>query len=213
MYTKKRIASLAGELFMKHGVKTVSMDEIASRLGMSKRTIYQQFTDKEELLVFFLENLEQEQLALLDELSQKEPTIIDVFWRIVIMHKDIDKTYNVRFHEDIEKYYPHANAVMKEQQERGTEHLKDMLKYGMRQGVVRKDLNLQATAFLLQETNSIYSRAFSMISRPFTIWELFFTMMVNFIRGISTTKGIEIIDNYIQQENRSLEPSFNSTQK
>ncbi len=201
MCTKKRIASLAGELFMKHGVKMVPMDEIASRLGMSKRTIYQHFTDKEELLVYFLKNLEQEQLSLLDELSKTEPTIIDVFWKIVIMHKEIDKNYNIRFHEDIEKYYPRANAVMQEQQKRGTKHLKDMLKYGMRQGVVRKNLNLQATAFLLQETNSIYSKAFSMISRPFTIWELFFTMMVNFIRGISTTRGIEIIDNYLQQEN------------
>lgn len=210
MQTKKRIAALAGELFMQHGVRTISMDEIASRLGMSKRTIYQHFSDKEELLVFFLENLEREQLAMLDELSKTEPTIIDVFWHIMMMHKDIAQKYCIRFQEDIEKYFPRANAVMKEQQKRGTEHVKDLLRYGIQQGVVRKDLNLQVSAFLLQETNSIYSRAFSMIARPFTIWELFFTMMVNFIRGISTNKGIEIIDNYLQQENQSSNSGYNN---
>ena len=48
--TKERITEKANELFMRYGVRSVSMDDIAAQLGMSKKTLYQYYTDKEELV-------------------------------------------------------------------------------------------------------------------------------------------------------------------
>ena len=197
---KDRIASQAGELFMQHGIKSVSMDEIASKLGMSKRTIYQHFVDKEELLIYFLEYTEQQQLEKLKQLSETLPSVIDIFLHIIDMHREMASLYCIRFQEDIEKYFPKAQQKMKEQHEKGTILSKDFLKTGIEQGVIRPDLNIEVTAFLLQDTNNTYVHASRMMYRPFSIWELFFTMMVNFIRGISTNKGIKIIDEYLKKE-------------
>ena len=201
---KDRIAVQAGELFMQHGVKNTSMDEIASKLGMSKRTIYQHFTDKEEILVYFMDYTKRRQLTSMKQLSETLPTVIDVFLHVVEMHRGFDSFYCIKFQEDIKKYFPKARKMASEQRERGIVISKEFLKEGMAQGVIRTDLNLEVTAFLLQDTNNTYTHASRMAQRPFSIWELFFTMMVNFIRGISTEKGIKIIDEYLKKSPSNL---------
>ncbi|HEX6193727.1 MAG TPA: helix-turn-helix domain-containing protein, partial [Chitinophagaceae bacterium] len=50
MDTKERIQNKAEELFMQFGIRSVSMDDIANNLGMSKKTVYQYFVDKDELV-------------------------------------------------------------------------------------------------------------------------------------------------------------------
>lgn len=195
-----KIATEAGKLFMQHGVKKVSMDEIASQLGMSKRTIYQQFPDKEEIIIFFMNDLEQKQISIFHELSKTMPTTIDVFLQVIEMHRDMDSTYCVRFYEDIEKYYPRAKKLMKEQRERGVDLSKNFIKKGITEGCIRNDLHIEVIAFLLQETNNTYVHAMRLAGRTFSIWDLFFTMMINFIRGISTQKGIKIVDEYLKRQ-------------
>src|SRR5205809_5177908 len=57
MEAKDRILEKAHELFMRYGIRSVSMDDIAAQLGMSKKTVYQYYTDKEELVDAVLSNL------------------------------------------------------------------------------------------------------------------------------------------------------------
>ncbi|WP_436416558.1 TetR/AcrR family transcriptional regulator [Petrimonas sp.] len=206
MEIKERIAFQAGELFMVHGVKNISMDEVASTLGMSKRTIYQHFKDKEELLIYFLQEKENQKSAGMEQLWKSMPTVIDVFLHIIERHRNVDSFYGVKFKEDIDKYYPKARAKMKELREKGFALSKKFLSEGIEQGVIRSNLNLDVAAFLLQGTNDTYIHAMRMAPRPFSIWELFFTMMVNFIRGISSEKGLKIVDAYL--ENQTNEKNF-----
>lgn len=200
MEIKERIALQAGELFMAHGVKNISMDEVASTLGMSKRTIYQHFSDKEEMLIYFLEERERKKGACMQQFWKSMPTVIHVFLHIVEQHRNVDTFYGVKFQEDIEKYYPKARNKMKEMREKGFVLSKNFLHEGIEQGVIRPNLNLDVAAFLLQGTNETYIHATRMAPRPFSIWELFFTMMINFIRGISSEKGLKIIDAYLEDQ-------------
>lgn len=173
------------------------MDEIASKLGMSKRTIYQHFSDKEDILVYFLESTQKMQFEQLAKMEKTLPTVIDIFLEVLQQHKDLESYYNIKFQEDIEKLFSKAHSVWLKQIETSTTMLKEFLELGIKQGVVRPDLNIEVAAFLLQDTNNTYLHASRMVARPFTIWELFNTMMINFIRGISTQEGLKIIDKYL----------------
>src|SRR6202000_2790704 len=55
MDVKERILSKAADLFMRYGIRSITMDEIASQLGISKKTIYQFFTDKDDLVSAVIE--------------------------------------------------------------------------------------------------------------------------------------------------------------
>ena len=196
MELKDRIINQAGELFMKHGIKRISMDEIASKLGISKRTIYQNFKDKEDLLLQYIRQLELMQIEYVKDLSKNEQTVVHVFLRTIEMHKEFD-FFNVRFLDDVKKYYPKAKQELIDQQNRGIIFIKQFLEEGMAQGVIRKDLNIEVVSFLLQDSNRTFMDASRLTNKTFSDWDLFFTSMINFMRGISTAHGIEIVDTYL----------------
>ncbi|MDO5524146.1 MAG: TetR/AcrR family transcriptional regulator [Bacteroidia bacterium] len=205
MEIKERIASQAGELFIQHGAKNVSMDEIASKLGMSKRTVYQHFTDKEELLIYFIELFARHNDRYFLEMTEKSPSMIHVFLQLIDLHRNIIESSSAKFDDDIRKYFPKAQKVIEAHRTEGAEKIKKFLKAGIRQGVVRSDLNVDVTAFLLQDVNNTFINAKRTGTLPFSIWELFHTMMINFIRGISSEKGIRIVDEYLKKEGRGEE--------
>ena len=196
MDLKDRIIDQAGELFVKHGIKRISMDEIASKLGISKRTIYQNFKDKEDLLLQYIRHLELMQIEYVKDLSKNEQTVVHVFLRTIEMHKKFD-FFNVQFLDDVEKYYPKAKQELIEQQKRGITFIKEFLEEGIKQRVIREDLNIEVVSFLLQDSSRTFINATRVTNKSFSNWELFFTSMINFIRGISTAQGIEIVDNYL----------------
>ena len=196
MELKDRIIQQAGELFMKHGVKRISMDEIASRLGISKRTIYQNFEDKEDLLLQYIRHLELIKSEYIKDLSKNEHTVVHVFLKTIEMHKEFD-FINIIFIDDVKKYYPKANQELIDQQNRGISFIRQFLEEGMAQSVIRKDLNIEVVSFLLQDSNRTFLDATRLTNKSFTNWELFFTSMINFIRGISTATGIEIVDAFL----------------
>ena len=83
------------------------------------------------------------------------------------------------------------------------------MKNGIKQGYVRDDLNVKVAAFLVEESTFTYAFANQRKRPKFSYHELFYTMMINFLRGISTTKGIEIIDDYLAK--KGTKPISNGT--
>lgn len=195
---KERILEKAGAKFYQYGIKNVSMSDLASSLGISKRTLYENFKDKEDILRQYLERMKEKRTIKVDKLLQESANIIEVFLYFIDYHKDMDSP-SVKFYQDIERYYPDIHQMILEDIERNKINLKEYLKHGIAGGYIREGLNVEVAAFLVEESNYTYMRA-SYIEKPtFSFQELFFTMMINFIRGISTSKGIEIVDNYLKE--------------
>lgn len=201
MDVKDRIIQQAGHLFFQYGVKSISMDEVASSLGISKRTIYENFKDKEDLLLSYLKQICEERKKIVQELMEQFDNVIEIFLRIMEIHKTISFA-NVKFYEDIHKYYPRVYAFLKEESRKGNEFFVKFLQKGIGQGVIRENLNLEVVAFLVEESTSVYIRASYIDKLPFSFSELMSTIMINFIRGISTEKGIKIVDEYLREQQK-----------
>ncbi|MDD2314117.1 MAG: TetR/AcrR family transcriptional regulator [Proteiniphilum sp.] len=199
MEIKERIIAKAGDLFFQYGIKSVSMDEMAFSLGISKRTIYENFKDKEEILLSLLMDLRDKRRHVFDSLISNTPNVVEIFIKIIEIQQSAP-ICNAKFFEDIQKYYPHANEFIENDVDKNKESLVKFLQNGIRQGYIREDLNVEVTAFLVEQSSSIYIRATSLEKPPFTFAELFYTMMINFVRGILTEKGIKIIDDYLAQQ-------------
>lgn len=199
MEIKERIIAKAGDLFFQYGIKGVSMDELASSLGISKRTIYEIFQDKKEILMSLLTSLRNERRKVFDKLTSDKSNVVEIFIKIIEIQQSTP-ICNVKFFEDINKYYPEANRYIEDDFKRNKEYLSKFLQNGIKQGYIREDLNVEVTAFLVEQSTYIYIRATSIEKPLFTYSELFYTMMINFVRGILTEKGIKIIDAYLEQQ-------------
>lgn len=105
-----KILQGAANLFMRIGIKSVSMDDIARELGVSKKTIYKHFSDKKDLVLKVIEtDMEREMLSCNTCYNTDENAVqkmIDISKHISHQHKDINPT--VIF--DLQKYYPSAWA-------------------------------------------------------------------------------------------------------
>ncbi|NLH28702.1 MAG: TetR/AcrR family transcriptional regulator [Bacteroidales bacterium] len=199
MDVKDRIIQHAGRLFFQYGVKSTSMDEVASSLGISKRTIYENFRDKEDLLLSYLKQVCEDRKKTVQELMERFDNVVEVFLHIMEIHKTATFA-NIKFYEDIYRYYPNVDAFLKEESHKANEFFVQFLKKGVEQGVIRENLNIEVVAFLVEESTSIYMRASHIDKFPFSFSELISTVMVNFIRGISTEKGIKIVDKYLEKQ-------------
>lgn len=196
MTLKERIIKEAGALFYQYGIKSVSMDDLASSLGISKRTLYENFKDKEEVLLTYLAGKRDERNNKIMEVINKSSNMIEVFLYFIEFHKKKELP-TIKFYEDIYKYYPRIYKLIQKDVEENKVYIKKYLQQGIDEGYIRKNLNVDVAAFLVEESTYTYIRAAYLEKPPFSFQELFFTMMVNFIRGISTNKGIEIIDDYL----------------
>jgi AcrR family transcriptional regulator len=203
MDIKERIIEKAGDLFRQYGIKNVSMDEMAASLGISKRTIYENFKDKEDILLSVLLRFKQEKDKHFSSLCVQCGNVVEVFIRIIEKHRNMP-ICNVKFFEDIRKYYPQASNLVGKQIEVDNNYLRDFLRQGIEEGYIREDLNVNVAAFLVEETTYTYIRASYLEKPPFSFSELFYTMMINFVRGIMTGKGIKIIDNYLEQQKTTI---------
>lgn len=199
MDIKDRIIQQAGRLFFQYGVKSTSMDEVASSLGISKRTIYENFRDKEDLLLSYLKQVCEDRKKTVQELMERFDNVVEVFLHIMEIHKTATFA-NIKFYEDIYRYYPNVDAFLKEESHKANEFFVQFLEKGVEQGVIRENLNIEVVAFLVEESTSVYMRASHIDKFPFSFSELISTVMVNFIRGISTEKGIKIVDEYLEKQ-------------
>lgn len=201
---KERILKQAGKQFYKYGIKRVSMDDLASSLGVSKRTLYENFKDKEDILNCYLVSLKDKRDKEFKKYVENSDNMIEVVLRIIEYHSN-DELPSMKFYEDIYKYYPRIHQKIQEDMKMNKFYFRKFLSDGVEQGYVRKDLNIEVVAFLVEQNNYTFMRASMMreayVEKPdFTFKELFFTMMINFVRGISTFKGIEIIDKYLDEK-------------
>lgn len=199
MDIKDRIIEKAGELFFQYGIRNISMDELASSLGMSKRTIYENFKDKEDILKSLILKIKDERNAVFKDFLVKGLNVVEVFINVIEIQKKMPVS-NAKFIQDIYKYYPKITKIMQEHIEKNNVFLQEFLLKGIEQGFIREDLNIKVTAFLVEESTYTYIRASYLEQPPFSFPELFYTMMINFVRGISTEKGIKIIDAHLAKK-------------
>ncbi len=199
METKERIIRKASELFYQYGIRSVSMDELASSLNISKRTIYETFKDKEEILLSVISVMKAQRKADFETLVARASNVIEVFLAIIEIHQTFPACCD-RFYDDIHRYYPKVSRFIHDVNKENKRKLRSFLKSGIKQGYVRNDLNVKVAAFLVEESTLTHAFA-NLRKRPkFSYHELFHTMMINFLRGISTAKGIEIIDEYLEKK-------------
>lgn len=192
----ERIIQQATVLFSRDGIKNVSMDDLASSLGISKRTIYENFKNKEDILKNCILVLQENRnRRVIVTMRQSE----NIMYGCLQIINDIRYTQSptVKFWEDVYKYYPQVYQCILEDAEKSNIYLKQLLEEGIKDNYFRKNLNFDETVFMLDISTYIKIIGIYSVRVPLSRTDLIFNIMVNMLRGISTAKGIEIIDKYI----------------
>ena len=112
MEIKDRILKKAEDLFFVYGIKSVSMDELATSLGISKRTIYENFKDKEDILTSLMIKLRDDRNLAFQEYLSDDYNVVEVFLKVIEIQSQMPEC-NAKFFQDIYKYYPKVAALIR----------------------------------------------------------------------------------------------------
>lgn len=198
MELRERITEEATERFFKYGIRNITMDEIAVSLGISKRTLYEIFKDKTELVKVCLENLSQTHDKKNQEVIAASENVIESMFTFMKEGVKWINAINPVFFMDMQKYYPQiSKTLQKENEEKAYNLTYKMLRKGINEGLFRKDIDVAIVSKLFHEQMNLLADENIFPRDQYNHSDVFQNLVINFVRGISTKKGIELIDNII----------------
>lgn len=200
MDQKERIIEQAMQMFVTQGIKSVRMDDIAQQLGVSKRTLYELFGDKEGLLYLamdrYFEKTRLERSASCADARNVLEAMFMVLGGVMDNAEVIQRLMN-----NLRKFYPAVYQKMaSEGAAKSRRDLKEMLELGIADGLFVETFNLELAISLLYYTASgITVRKDLMLPEGMPEREAFVQIVSNFFRGISTAKGLQLVDDYVKR--------------
>lgn len=197
METKDRVLQGAEELFFKYGIKSVTMDDIAKHLSISKKTIYQFYGDKNEIVDTLMRLKLEEDKTIIQQIHlESENVITEVFGLMKHMSQMFSKLIPNVFY-DLQKYHPEAWKLFNEFKEECMETMvENAIKKGVKEGLVRADINTKIIARLRMEEIQLGFNANVFPPDKYKIVDIQLELLDHFLHGICTLKGHKLINKY-----------------
>lgn len=200
MTPKERIIREASRMFVTQGIKSVRMDDIAHSLGISKRTLYEHFGDKEELLYLALDHHLEEQRHNHERVAASAGNVIEALFSVLSRIMD-SSTQLARLLDNLRRFYPAVHERLRcEGQEKNRRALRDMLAQGIAQGLFIDRFNIGLAITVLYHTATAVATNHEIdLPEGITEREAFIQIISSFFRGISTAEGMALIDDCLRR--------------
>lgn len=189
---KGRILEAAMKAFAERGVKAVRMDDIAQMLSISKRTLYEIYKDKEELLYQGVVQFDQEAKKSMRAFTQESSSVMDIILEAYQRRVVRTGSVNPLFYEDIQRY-PKVVEYLNKEREHAYDQFLGFLQRGVREGYFRENVDYELVAQMFNAINTFVMNQ-HLLSR-YTIQKVFANMLLIPLRGFCTQKGLQVIEN------------------
>lgn len=188
--TRDRILAGAFELFSRFGIKSVTMDDIAKHLSISKKTIYQSFRDKDEVVHTLLETKLAIDCAEFQEISTTAPNVVEeVFGHMKKLHQMLANA-NPNMFYDLRKHHPRTwDLVSDFRRNTVLGMVEQALEKGKRDGFVRADVNTKILAQLRVEQIEMGFNPLVFPPDKYQMLDVQIAMVEHFLYGVCTLKG------------------------
>lgn len=202
---KGMILDVAMHEFYSNGIKSVKMDDIAKKLQISKRTLYEIYGNKEELL---LEGLRRDELFFEKQLqhfaSEQARNVMEIVMKFFQMQMKRLAMVNPCFFVELHKYDLIVSYLDKVHIRRNVRSV-EFFKTGIKEGLFKEDLDYELISLLCEEM--IRGVMAKELYRVYDLQHIFRNIIIVFVRGFATKEGIAVIDKLLEKENLGLEES------
>lgn len=198
MDIREKIIEEAGKLFIEKGIRVVTMDSIAQSLGISKRTIYENFKDKNDLLRNFLIASAIYHKSNLLDILKKSGNVIEALFAFGEFNRVALSKINPLFFDDLKKYHSELySGVVNDEHIRNHEISFTILKRGVNEGVFVKTINIEIANMFIHNTMEFFhdlNKSFCFDHEA--IWQ---SVFFPYLKGICTDKGHDLLKSFIDK--------------
>lgn len=192
---KDKIVECAANMFMGNGVRSVKMDDIANQLSISKRTLYEIYNNKEELLYAVVQERHKKEDMEWKELGDNSDNVMDILVGILRMRMQHMKDISPEFYHDLNNY-PSVVALISERRKFRMQKFLKFLLRGRREGFFLSDVNYE---FMVQIIDMAIYNTLIGNQKYIDVQEFVHISVLLFIRSICTTKGLKVLDSFLKE--------------
>ncbi|MDE6538036.1 MAG: TetR/AcrR family transcriptional regulator [Muribaculaceae bacterium] len=182
------------EILVNKGLKSTTMDTIAATLSISKRTLYEYFGSKKDMIFkvmgYWLEWRTRLTEKIINEASNVMEGLIKVFDNQQKMINDV----NVKFYREMDKFYPDIRRMLDGESDQWVKKIMVIINKGVEQGVFRPDVNYPVILSLKRIQMESLKRMQEVFPPNITMEEAMATINISFLRSIASPTGMEILD-------------------
>lgn len=193
---KDKILTEAELLFMRYGFKSITMDDVARELGVSKKTLYQFFSDKNDLVNQCVEHyLETMNTMCCSVVENKDLDAISVMLQISEQMNAMIRQINPSSMFDLKKYFkPAWDKLEADRRSFIKRVIQDNILLGVKKGLYRKDLNAETVSRIYIYLVGFLTNPDNYDQEGMDIKEMHLEIVKYHLRSISTAKGHELLD-------------------
>jgi AcrR family transcriptional regulator len=205
MENKERILEKATDLFMRYGIRSITMDEIAAQLGISKKTIYQFFTDKDAMVEAVMnEEMKRNEEGCRGFSTTAENAVHEIFLAMDSMQEML-KTMNPQLIHDLEKFHPVASKRLKQYKYQFLfTMIKENLERGRREEIYRNDLNTDLTTRHRIESAFMPFNQEAFPQNKYPLNQTCQELAVLFLHSICNPSGKKLIEKYSSERQKTI---------
>jgi TetR/AcrR family transcriptional regulator, cholesterol catabolism regulator len=197
MEPRDKILKGAQELFFKYGIKNITMDEIARHLSISKKTIYQFFKDKDDMVHSLMIWSLEEDKQRMEYARSSSKNIVEEVFKMMDEMREMFNRFNPIFFYEIAKLYPESWKVF-EAFKKGyiLKMVETSLKTGQEEGLIRKDIDTKLLSIMRVECVEMGMRGDVFSLDKYKIVDVQIALTEHFLYGVCTLKGHKLINKY-----------------
>ena len=184
------IIDAAIKSFAEKGIRSVKMDDVAAELSISKRTLYEIFDRKEDLLFEGVKLFYQNRTAVMEIKAQHCKNVIEIILEAYRMKVEEVRQTNPQFYADLVKY-PKVAQFLNEQNLQMRVKMQKFIQRGINEGFFRDDVNYEIVGRLFDAIGKYVVD--NQLYRQYTIEELFHNLVFVSLRGMCTEKGVKAL--------------------
>jgi len=197
---EQQIIRGAGEVFMRYGIKSVNMDDIAKNLSVSKKTLYKYVKDKNDLLRKSLAMHARMEDMAISLICEKDHNAIDELLEIAQWITGVLQQVHPSIHFDLEKYHPEVwKEMMDNQQKMVYKCMSENMEKGIKEGLYREDLNIDVIAKIYMSKMDVTFDSTIFPPKEISFSEVYREYFRYHIRGIASEKGITYLKQKVKE--------------
>ncbi|HSC54724.1 MAG TPA: TetR/AcrR family transcriptional regulator [Phnomibacter sp.] len=197
MEAQELILKKSFELFGRYGIRSVTMDEVASQCGISKKTVYQHYTDKDHLVSSIMMSMISQSEQKCGMYQRESENAIHELFQSLDMLQEMFEGINPVMIYDLHKYHQAAYKKLEDYKHQFLYTItKKNLERGIGEGLFRPELNVEIITLLHLSTISMTFEQELFRTQKFSLLEMQMEILLHYIYGISTSKGVKLIEKY-----------------
>ena len=184
-------------ILMKNGLKATTMDSLAAKMQMSKRTLYEIFGSKEEMFVAAHEYFHSKMAQSLKKIFADSNNVMEAIIKCFLFNRDFMGYVSANFIRDLELFANNDLSVSEKRRRHHYQNLLDVLQSGVEQGFFRSDINLEIQCQMLTIQMEALKRTEELFPQDISLLEVYDNIIIGFLRGISSYRGLEEIEKFM----------------